>query len=1181
MKFRLLLILNCLLIVAAMPEYVAAEERYREFVQGLRDRQYFDSAMLYLEQLEKRDDLPDEIRQVLVYEKAITLRENAKVVRTADRQFEQLDQALGYLEQFSREHPDHRLSADANLDRAQILIQKAEVEVSQAKLPANKSSKTELQRRARELIKQAESGLKLAFEQHDAALKKMPTFVDEQKEPALRAQRDDLQRNLILETLNLAECTYYRAQTYDPSSREYKQLLEQAVDEFEKIHQTYSKTIGALHARLWQGRCYLELGDRQKALGLFNELLGHPDNGATAQILKTQALVYKLRCLSAQEENQSVVELVDEWMKQHGGEARTALAIGLLWEQARAYEALGDARGQQKPDQEKQWRQARNAAQQVIRYPSENKEAAQALLGRMQTKLGVKDRKPNDFDTAFNLGRQQYNSAQEIRNQIDAANRTGDGKESVARLTMDWTNELTEALRNLELASTLVTRKDAQKDVATAQLLQAYANFYLRRHYDAAVLGRYLALTTTDEEGTVAPDAAYMSLAALVQAYNDNKVDPDQKSEDMRMIIQAADLIFRRWHESEKANEARLIVGRLYTVAKQPVEAASWFKKVPENDPKYPEAQLAAGQAYWVAYGAAAKMPSEDRPPAETLAEWKSTAEQFLRTGITKLSSSLTEKSAMPQELVTAKIYLAEILLSQGKDADAAAMLRGDPQSVIKAISIDDESKRPEKGIQSRPVAKSVYTLLLRADIGMGVDKLNDARATMRSLEAIAAGDARSDLTDLYVGLGRVLKTELERFRTNGETARFKKLMTAFESFLDDMSKKQDGQTLGSLSWIGEAYFALGENSTDYGTTERFYDRAANAFNAILTRAQGDPNFASEDQLFNVKVRVIRCNRLKKDFNGAEKLLTQVLKARGNDLRAQIEGAEVYQAWGLSGDSKKFLVAISGKPEIGLWGWGGIAKRLQQQKNFAERPELVESFLNARYGVSFCRYQYAKDAPPKDKQKALDLCAMELISSCTIMKSMPDENRIQLNGLYHTVLKEAGKPKADLPGCEGVIGKTPKKPNEVASAAGDVKKPEEGKANQKTSQRKDRSSPQVVSNSNSTVWILGGVLLVGTVIVGTVVATGRKSRAKPSRYRPPDVPLEFSGIANTQAPTLPSFLSEEPPQPRPKPISRPAKKSPESTEGTPAIPPRPIGRPAEGTMAQAKPRPKPPNQNPD
>jgi hypothetical protein len=54
----------------------------------------------------------------------------------------------------------------------------------------------------------------------------------------------------------------------------------------------------------------------------------------------------------------------------------------------------------------------------------------------------------------------------------------------------------------------------------------------------------------------------------------------------------------------------------------------------------------------------------------------------------------------------------------------------------------------------------------------MGLDHLNDARTAMKTLESIVENDAGSDLTELYVELGRMLKAELERFRSNGETRR-------------------------------------------------------------------------------------------------------------------------------------------------------------------------------------------------------------------------------------------------------------------------------------------------------------------------------------------------------------------------------------------------------------------------
>ena len=1179
MKTRLLMWPVWLLLIVFTTRPVVAEEPYLEFLQGLRERNYFDYALIYLDQLALRPTLPAEMRQLIPYEKAVTLRENAKTLRSPEKQFEQLDQALAFLDQFIQENPNHSYSGDANSDRAQILLQKAEVEIFQSKSPANQGSKVEFQRRGRELVQKARDVLKLAFDQHEAAFKKFPPYIDEQKEPKLHADRARVERSMILESLSLGKCTYQEAQTYDRSAAQFKQLLNQAADEFEKMHQRYRSQLGGLHARAWQGKCFEEQGDLQKALGIYNELLDHPGDDPLLQSLKSQTLQFKLICLHARNDYQLVVDLADEWLKKNGSESKTSVGLGIQWEQARALEALGDNRNLPKPDQERFWRQARTTAQQINRFPGEYKDVSLSLMQKLQVKLGGKEKKPEDFETAYGMGRQAFNTAQEVKKELDAAVKTQKPAEEMVRLKQDWSNELNDAAKNFELAMMLTNRRDNAKDVATARLLLAYTNFYLRRNYEAAILAQFVARTTSDDEGSVALDAAYMAMAAYVQAYNDNKVEPDKKQDEMRLTIKAANLITDRWPESDKANEARLTLGRMYTSAKKPVEAAEWFSKVPESDAKYPEAQLAAGQAYWIAYGSAARMPQESRPSPEKLEEWKAAADRYLRSGIEKLSATLPKEGAVPQELVSAKIYLAEILLSQGKETDAVKMLQDEPQSVIKAIAVADESQRPEKGIQSRSVAKSVYTLMLRSYIGMGSDKLNDARATMKTLEAIASGDPGSDLTDLYVGLGRLLKAELERFRSNGETERFNKLMEAFETFLDDMYKKQDGQTFGSLSWIGETYFALGEISTDGSKTASYYDRAASAFNGVLTRTEADSTFATADQLLNVKVRLVRCNRLKKDFANAEKLLNEVLKARGNDLRTQIEGASVFQDWGSNGDNKKFVTAIGGSKEIGLWGWGGIAKRIQQQKNFTERPDLVDSFLDARYSVSLCRYRYGKELAPKDKQKAMDVCASELIGTSSIMKTLPDDKRAKLNELYREVMRESGKPVADLPRTEDA-------PMEQSKPKETVESPE---TTTETDNRKPASQPEPVApataaapqNNDSLTWIIFLLSLAcGMAVIGWVLFKGGRKHTKPKSLGRKAEPETFSGIA-FEKPQAASFSAPIAPKPRPKPSASAgsAAAGAGATGAQPAVP-KPVtktpSRTDGGSVPAPKPRPKPP-----
>ncbi|WP_083842995.1 P-loop NTPase family protein [Schlesneria paludicola] len=1164
-----LLISSILIVVLA--QAVHAEERYLDFVRGLRERGYFDYAILYLDQLGQRASVPDDVRQVLTYEKAVTLRESAKALRNPEKQQEQLDQALAYLEQFVREHPDHPRTADANSDRAQILLQKADVEIFQSKSPANKGSKLPFQRRGRELVAKARDVLKTAFDQHDAALKKYPVFIDEQKEPTQYAEREAILGNLVHESLSLAKCTYQEAQTYDATAREFKQLLGRAADEFETVHQKYRTYVGGLTARAWQGKCFEEQGDLQKALGIYNELLEHPGDNPSLRSLKSQTLQFKLICLYARSDYQLAIDLAEDWQKKNATDSRTSVGLGIQWEEARAYEALGDNRSLPKPDQERYWRQARTVAQQINRFPGEYKDVSLAMMQRMQTKLGGKERKPEDFDAAYGLGRQAFNSAMEVRKELDEGTKSRIAAEDLARLQQDWKNLLSDAERNLELSLALANRRDSLKDISTARLLLAHTKYHLHQNYEAAILAQYIARTSKEDDTSIAIDAAHMAMAAFVQEYNEHKVEPERKMDDMWLIIKAANLITDRWPESERANEARMVLGGLYRSAKQPIEAAQWFSKVPESDPKFPEAQLSAGQAFWAAYGAATRQTPTARPTTEILSNWKASAETYLKNGIARLSATLPVEGSVPQELVSAKIYLAEILLNQGQEAAAAKLLKDDPQSVVKAITVEDESVRPEKGIQSRSVAKSVYTLLLRADIGMGADKLNDARQTMQTLEAIAAGDTNSDLTDLYVGLGRMLKTELERFRSNGETARFEKLREAFESFLDDMSKKQEGQTIGSLSWIGETFIALGEIATDHKKSASYYDRAAAAFQGIFTRAEKDPSFATPDQLLNVKVRLIRCLRFKRSFPDAEKLLTEVLKARGNDLRTQMEGASVYQDWGKESDPKKFIVAIVGQREIGLWGWGGIAKRIQQQKNFSDRPEMVEAFLDARYNVSACRFEFAKGQPAAEKQKTLELCAMELVGSASIMKSLPDEQREKLNRLYRDTMKELGRKVVDLPRNEEIVSALPADKDAAEASPHSPK--------QQSSTETVAPNATAARSMDSTTWMMFlGCVIAGIVVFGAVIQASRKPKPKSKssirRAAAAASTAAFTGIAVDDEDT-PAFSFPSTPKPRPKPEAKPS--SPPSAGPAQTSPSRPATRPEGQVPAPKPPRPRPPS----
>ena len=1110
-----------------------AVEPYLEFVQGLREQGYHDFALLYLDQIAAKENTPAKIKQVVSYQKAMTLKDSIKSTRSPERQLEQLTQAEAFLEDFVKANPNHPDAADANFERASILLNKAQAENLQAKSPSNQGSKRDFQTRARDYVSKARQVFQSAFDQHDANFKKFPAFIDQANDPKQHAARANVEQNLITTSLSLGKCTYEEAQTHDAGSFEFKQLLNKAAEEFEKMHQKYRDKVGGLHARAWQGKCYEEQQDLQKALGIYNELLDHPGENPAIAELKTQTLYFKLICLNskARSDQTLVLPLVDEWMKKHPNETRTRLGLSIQWEQAKAFELLGDDTKLTKSEQERFWKQARTVALLIQKFPGEFKDVANSMLQRLQVKLGGKTKSVVDsFETANGLAHNSFTLAMELKKEIDDGEKNKRPTDEIEKLKLDRSNELNEAARYFELALALAKPTEDKKNVSTARLYYAYVNFWQRKNYEAAVLGQYVARTAGKNDGSVPLDAAHLAMAALVQAYNENKAPLDQKGEDLRMIIKSANLIAERWPATDKANEAFMILGRMIGAQKKPAEAAGWFGKVPESDPKYAEAQLQAGHAYWTAYLGAAR--SLDKATPEQLAAWQKSAMDHLGVGIAKLSQS-SAQGASPAELIAAKMSLSQIIISQGKDAEALKLLLDDPHSVVKAVTVADEtSGRKEAGVTSRKFATETYKLVLRAYIGTG--NLEKARETMTTLEGIVAAggvEGGSEVTELYVSLGKLLKDELERFRANGETERFDRLMTSFETFLNDMADRKD-QAFGSLSWIGETYFALGETvSKDAAKATSFYDRAGNAFNDILTRAKADQNFASSMQIYGVKLRQVHVLRWKKEFPPAETLMIEVLKESPNSLKVQTEAAELYQDWGNSGQAnsaKKLILAIQGTTKTGgnVWGWGQVAFKLQKSSEFATNPVYLESFLNARYNGTSCRLKFAREQATKDKQKHLEGCRTEIMATAGVTKDMPEEQYQKFNSLYRAVLIEMGKPAEDLPKAHDLPVTAPEKP-----VASDVKP--DGTPGDKP---KEAAPPEPPKGIDTMTWaVLGACILLGIgAIVWGLVNVKSKPEAKSFGTATAKGPVSFSGITVGDALPPATFVA---PKPRPRPAA--------------------------------------------
>ncbi|MBC7818674.1 MAG: hypothetical protein IAG10_17430, partial [Planctomycetaceae bacterium] len=334
-------------------------EPMREFLDGLRARQYYDWAMLYLEQLQDRPDLPAELRVLIPYERAVTLSESAKHSVSPETQQRQLDQALGFLEQFTKESPKHPLAATANSTRAGLLLSKARVDILQAKLPTNKDNRAEFQDKAREQITLARAVFEKAHDQYKAAWEAFPKFVDKIADPTKFEARHRAEINYMRAQLDVALCEFEEAQTYDPNTTNRNFHLKKAVDLFHGIFTKYRATVGGLHAQMWEAKCYEEMNDPQRALGIYAELLTHPPEGLKA--LQDQVRHFKLICLNHDQRREYSMAIVEaeDWIKAAKQiEQRSAAGQGVRWELVTALEKQADSSGIATTEKDKFLRQA-------------------------------------------------------------------------------------------------------------------------------------------------------------------------------------------------------------------------------------------------------------------------------------------------------------------------------------------------------------------------------------------------------------------------------------------------------------------------------------------------------------------------------------------------------------------------------------------------------------------------------------------------------------------------------------------------------------------------------------------------------------------------------------------------------------------------------------------------------
>ncbi len=1022
------LLVRSVVLCLGFSTFATAAEPYLEFARALRQRQYYDLAETYLQQIEQDESTPDDVRALIPYEKGLTLLASSRLLRSPQARSRQLDEAQALFERFANDSPNHPLLGQANTERARILLNKARVETWQADAPANQGNREAFRQRARQLIAQARDVFQKAHDQHKAAWEQLKGFIPEE-EKAKQAARAELEGLYMQAQVDLGRCTYEEAQTYDADSDRRNELLNKAAAEFEAIHQKYRSQIAGLHARMWQGKCFEEQGDIRKALGIYNEILQHP--GDKLRSLQDRVRWFRLICLNHDSRNgqdhQLVVNEATAWRKESRDRLRTMVGLGIQYELARAQLAISQSDRPMtdilKTDLRKQ---ALENVQTVARYPGPLKAPAAAMAQQLMVSLNRQGGEPQDFETAFVAANLQLEQSKKLKGQVDAAQSAGD-KPKAQELQRTVQATAGEMVRLYDLALRLATSRTDPEQLNMARFRLAYAYFLQRKYLEAGVMADYVARKFRNDAPEVAVESAYVALAAFDRLFYET--DPANRDFEMQQVLDIARFIAESWPESDRAIDARMAVARIFRQTNEPEQAAQWYAQVPATARQYADAQLSAGQSYWNAYLTRAALPADERPSQEKLAEWLQNAEQHLSIGVQRRQQQVPDDAATPDDLALGKLSLVQIRNRQGvytttdDKPGSLELLTGEPHSVIAAVAAPEGQARPTTpgAVRSQAIASLAYQQMLRAQIGLR--DLEGARRTREQLEAIAGeGKGAGALTQVYVAFGKELEKELEQLQASGDTQRLNDVRAAFESFLGDLFGRTEGQTFNSLLWIAETYSGLAEGSAeDRARASAYFDKAASIYDEIVRRAGAQPDFVgSPGQLVGVKLRLVNCRRAQGQFAAAEKVLRQVLEERPNALDAQIEAARLYEQWADSGSGDaeaKLRLAIQGQKESGpVWGWAVVAQKLQRAIDFGQAPAGYEAKrIDARYHLARCQLELADEQTTTAAMtEHLEAARYGIKRFNTISGGLPEADWQRFNELYQQVQVELGVPATPL-----------------------------------------------------------------------------------------------------------------------------------------------------------------------
>ncbi len=815
-------------LIATLAAHARADEDPRtalEFEQALREKGFFDLAGDYLERLRSEKSTPEEIRTVIDYEFGRLLIDEAAKTGDLVRRKELLEQARNRLDAFTKAQPNHELASEALVQLARLLVERGHLALLLGEETDDKAEKNAKLVEARTSFDQARAAYIKADERLTAEFKAFPNFVpdDDPRKP----KRERSHAAMMDAELQKAIVDYEQGQTYPAGSKERADYLAKGLKQFEELYKNYRTQWAGLTARMWQGKCYEEAGEYGKALGIYNELIDHPD--PRLRPLQRHVAYFKIIAHGKRKEYPLAADESVRWLQRFPSTEERHSREGLGVQLELAKNILAQLSDTTKPsDRDAAIRRVVEVLTEVVRYSSPFKSEAIALLQKY---------KPKVAQSAASIANLSYEDASAQSDQAIAGH--------------EWD-------RAVALLRQAVRRADPAKDHDKANYARynmAFCLYMNKQYYEADVLCEHLARRYP--QGSLSAKATEIGMAALADAYNTyREID---RASDLNRLIDLANYAAETWPDNEQGNGARMVLGQIYHGFGQYPKAIAAYESVRPNSAKWIEAQTRVGGSHWkqslVLRGA--KTPEADKE-----------AEVEVQKALTCLKAALKARqdggtAAADPGLIENACDIADILLEIGQAEDALKLL----EPIAKA---------------NQPNASPTYTRLmsnlLRAHVA--TSKVELALADMATLEK--AGGSAQDRAQLYFGLGKLLQKEMDRLKEKGDSAGLERTQQTYQKFLTALASSKSGQTYESLRWAGENMLVLGNPKEAAGVFDSILEKYGKD-EAFLSAEGG------RGRIMWIQLKRATALREMGDVAEADSLVEQLLKENPRSIEVRTE----------------------------------------------------------------------------------------------------------------------------------------------------------------------------------------------------------------------------------------------------------------------------------------------------